>query len=79
LNSKPHVVCDGAGKPLVVLLTEGRMSDHEGARADVEGAAGSQGYVADRGYDSNWFWDAPEERGTKPCITPAKSRKSPID
>lgn len=29
LNSKRHVVCDDIGKPLVVLLMEGRMSDHK--------------------------------------------------
>jgi putative transposase len=25
-------MCDGYGKPLVMLLTEGQMSDHKGAR-----------------------------------------------
>jgi transposase len=28
LNSKLHVVCDGDGKPLAMLLSEGQMSDH---------------------------------------------------
>jgi transposase len=30
LNSQLHVICDGAGKPLVMLLSEGQMSDHKG-------------------------------------------------
>ncbi len=29
LNSKLHAVCDGEGKPLVMLLSEGQMSDHK--------------------------------------------------
>ena len=26
LNSKLHVVCDGLGRPIILLLTEGQMS-----------------------------------------------------
>jgi hypothetical protein len=36
LNSKLHAVCDGDGKPLVLLLSEGQMSDHKGARLILE-------------------------------------------
>ena len=32
LNSKLHAVTDGDGKPLILLLSEGQMSDHKGAR-----------------------------------------------
>lgn len=31
LKSKLHVVSDGYGRPLVMLLSEGQMSDHKGA------------------------------------------------
>ena len=31
LNSKLHAVCDGDGKPPIMLLTEGQVSDHRGA------------------------------------------------
>src|ERR1700748_2336175 len=31
LNSKLHAVCDGKGRPLVMLLSEGQMSDYKGA------------------------------------------------
>jgi hypothetical protein len=31
LNSKLHAVCDGTGRPIILLLTEGQMSDHKGA------------------------------------------------
>jgi putative transposase len=36
LNPKLHVACDGAGKPLVMMLTERQMSDHKGARLMIE-------------------------------------------
>src|SRR5271170_4808430 len=28
LNSKLHVVCDGQGRPLIMLLSDGQMSDY---------------------------------------------------
>jgi putative transposase len=31
LNSKLHAVCDGLGRTIIMLLTEGLMSDHKGA------------------------------------------------
>lgn len=31
LNSKLPAVCDGLDRPIMVLLSEGRMSDHKGA------------------------------------------------
>ena len=31
LNSKLHAVCDGQGRPLIMLLSEGQMSDYGGA------------------------------------------------
>ena len=40
LNSKLHVVCDGAGKPLVMLLTEGQMSGPKGARLMLDALPG---------------------------------------
>jgi len=32
LNCKLHVVCDGGGKPLAMLLSEGQLSGHVGAK-----------------------------------------------
>jgi transposase len=79
LNSKLHVVCDSAGKPLVMLLTEGQMSDHKGARLMLEALPPASAMIADRGYDSDWFRQALAARGTQPCIPPTKSRKTPLD
>jgi transposase len=71
-------VCDGEGKPLVLLLTEGQMSDHKGARLILDALPPAQSLIADRGYDSNWFRQALIDRGTTPCIPPTKRRKVPI-
>lgn len=30
-NSELHVACDGEGRPVVLLLTDGQASDHRGA------------------------------------------------
>lgn len=32
LLSKLHTVCDGEGRPIILLPSEGQMSDHKGAR-----------------------------------------------
>lgn len=79
MNSKLHVVCDGAGKLLVMLLSEGQMSDHKGARLILDALPPASAMIADRGYDSDWFRAALKERGTEPCIPPTKSRKAPLD
>jgi len=77
LNSKLHVVCDGAGKPLVMLLTEGQMSDHKDARLMLEALLPASAMIADRGYDNDWFRAALKERGTQPCIPPTRGRRAP--
>ena len=33
LNSKLLAVCDGEGRPIALLLTEGKVIDHEGSAA----------------------------------------------
>jgi transposase len=35
-----HAVCDGQGRPLVMLLSEGQMSDYKGAALMLGLAAG---------------------------------------
>ena len=36
LNSKLHAVCDNQGRPLVLLLSEGQMSDYPGAALMID-------------------------------------------
>ena len=66
------MVCDGAGMPLVMLLTEGQMSDHKGARLMLKALPEAKAMIAYRGYDSDWFREALASRGTEPCIPPKK-------
>jgi len=61
-----------------MLLSEGQMSDHKGARLMLGVLPKAKSLIADRGYDSNWFRKALQERGTEPCIPPTKSRKTPL-
>ena len=35
MNSKLHAVCDGQGRPLIMLLSEGQMSDYKGAERGI--------------------------------------------
>ncbi|WP_411756062.1 transposase [Sinorhizobium meliloti] len=58
MNSKLHAVCDGAGKPITLLLSEGQMSDHKGARLILKALPSATCLIADRDYDSNWFREA---------------------
>ncbi|YCI06467.1 IS5 family transposase (plasmid) [Ensifer sp. D2-11] len=78
LNSKLHAVCDGAGKPIILLLSEGQMSDHEGARLILKALPSATCLIADRGHDSNWFREALADKDIEPCIPPTKNRKVPI-
>ena len=35
--------------------------------------------IADRGYDSNWFREALDDRRIEPCIPGRKNRKAPVE
>ncbi len=78
LNSKLHAVCDGQGRPVVLLLSEGQMSDYKGARLIVDALPPAKWLLADRGYDADWFRDALREKGIKACIPAKKNRKQKI-
>ncbi|WLS03613.1 IS5 family transposase [Shinella oryzae] len=75
LNSKLHTVCDDDGRPIILLLSEGQMSDHKGARLVLEALPAASHLIADRGYDSTWFRAELEARGIEPCILSSRSRK----
>jgi transposase len=79
LNSKLHAVCDEAGKPILLHLTAGQVSDHKGARHLLSRLPRADALIADRGYDSAWFRQGLIERGITPCIPSTKSRKTPFD
>ena len=75
MNSKLHAVCDGQGRPIILLLTEGQMSDHKGAVLLFSSLPRAKVLLADKGYDSDWFREALIDQGTTPFIPPKANRK----
>ena len=71
-------MCDGNGKPLVLMLSEGQMSDHKGARLMIDALPPANDLIGYRGYDSDWFRKALSSKGIAPCIPPTRNRKVPI-
>ena len=78
LNSRLHAVCDGRGRPLVTLLSEGPKSDNKFAALMIEALPRAKVLIGDRGYDADWFREAPPARGITPCIPSKANRKVPI-
>jgi transposase len=79
LNSKLHAVCDSRGRPLIMLLSEGQMSDYKGAALMIDAFPKAKALLGDKGYDADWFRQALSERGITPCIPPKANRKIQID
>jgi putative transposase len=73
LNSKLHVVSDQDGKPVILLLTPGQMSDHKGPRLMLDALPVAKFLTGDRGYDSDC--EALIGKGIVPCIPPKRTRK----
>ncbi|WP_084626335.1 transposase [Mesorhizobium sp. LSHC414A00] len=72
-DSKLHAVCDGDGRPLILLLSEGQMSDHKGARLVLDALPPAAHLIADRGYDRAWFREELAARDIEPCIPSSKA------
>ena len=53
LNSKLQAVCDGKGRPLVMLLSEGQMSDYKGAALMIDALPKAKALLGDRGYNAD--------------------------
>ena len=79
MNSKLHAVCDGRGRPLILLLTEGQMSDYKGAAMMLNALPHAKELLGDKGYDADWFRQALTERGITACIPSKANRKAPIE
>ncbi|MEO9132752.1 MAG: IS5 family transposase [Sphingomonas sp.] len=78
MNTKLHAVTDANGRPLSFFMTAGQVSDYTGAAALLDDLPKAQWLLGDRGYDADWFRDALQEKGIKPCIPGRKSRLIPI-
>ena len=71
-------MCDGQGRPLILLLSEGQMSDYKGAALMLDAFPKANVLLGDRGYDADWFRHALVERGITPCIPSKTNRKIAI-
>ncbi len=78
MNSKLHAVCDGEGRPVIMLLSEGQMSDYKGAKLMLPVLPRAKELLGDKGYDASWFRAALAERGIAACIPSKSNRKCPI-
>ena len=78
MNSKLHAVCDSQGRPVIMLLSEGQMSDYKGAALMIDVLPPARQLLADKGYDANWFRRALAERGITACIPSKSNRKEPV-
>jgi transposase len=75
LNSKLHAVVIGEGKPIIMALTAGQVSDHIGAKITYPKLPEAKVMIADKGYDSNEYRAAISAKGITSCIPLRKSRK----
>ena len=64
---------------MILLLTEGQVSDYRGAATVLPALPEADILIADRGYDSDGFRAALEDRGIEPCIPGRRNRKLAID
>ncbi|WEQ54518.1 IS5 family transposase [Komagataeibacter nataicola] len=78
MNTKLHAITDQNGRPLSFFMTAGQISDYTGASALLSSLPMAQWLLADRGYDADWFRDALEEKGIRPCIPGRRSRGKPV-
>ena len=70
---------NGEGKPVLLHLSAGQVSDYKGAAVLIGRVFGAKELLADRGYDADWFRNALIEKGIAPCIPPRKNRKIQIE
>ena len=74
LTSKRPVVCDGKGRPVRLLLSEGPCSDFTGAELLLRDLPQANVLIGDKGYDSNRIRDVVLEQGMTPCIPSRRNR-----
>lgn len=78
-TSKIHGLTDAAGRPRVLLISPGNLSDITMAPALIEAAHGRfDKLIADRGYDCGAIRAAIHAQGAEVVIPATRSRKAPI-
>lgn len=76
MNTKLHALCNGEGKPLAFVLTEGQVSDYKDAKLLLNSLPQARELVADRGYDAGWFRDALMGEASRPASLPKGTENS---
>jgi transposase len=66
------------GRPIRFFITGGHGSHYTGARTLVNSLPAAGWLLGNRGYDADWFREAPVDKGIKPCIPGRKSRDKPV-
>ena len=61
---------------MILLLTEGQMNDHKGAKLLFGALPNATVMIGDKGYDSDEFRDALASKGINACIPPRKGRNT---
>jgi transposase len=78
-TSKIHGLTDERGRPRILMISPGNISDMTMAPVLLEAAVGRfDKLIADRGYDSNAIRAAVQAQGAEVVIPPTRSRKTPI-
>ena len=72
------MVCDGDGKPVVLRLTAGQVSDYRGVEAILVDLPEAGALIADKGYDGDRFRRALAERSIEARIPGRPHRKKPV-
>jgi transposase len=76
LNSKLHLVCDGAGRPVSITVSAGNEADISHARQCLEPVVrNGTTVITDRGYDADHLREWLRDCKAKACIPPRGNRK----
>lgn len=72
-------MCDDLGRPRLLVLSEGQVSDFKGAASLLPYLPTARAFLADRGYDADWLREGLRARGIIPCIPGKKNRRTPVE
>ena len=73
-----HALCHGRVRPLIMLLSEGQISEYKGAALMLDALPKANTLPGDRGYDADSFPAALPDRKITACTPSKKNRKVPI-
>ena len=78
MNTRLQAVTDAKGRLIRFLTTAGQASDDTGAAALPGHLPAADWLLADRGHHADWFREALQGKGIKPCIPGRSSRGKPV-